>query len=79
MKFLCFATLLAAANAFTTAPSVISSPKVLNNVVAEPSAHRNRRATIVMDGKANGKATRVLYGAVNVAYVPQRTEKTRTR
>lgn len=59
MKFLYLASLLAAASAFTTSPSVISNvgEKSLNNVFADSSAHRTRRATIVMDGKANGKAT----------------------
>jgi len=57
MKFFFIATLLAAANAFTSSPSVISSvgEKTLNNVFADSSAHRSRHATIVMDGKANGK------------------------
>jgi hypothetical protein len=60
MKFLYLATLLAAANAFTTSPSVISTvgEKSMNNVFADSSAHRTRRATIVMDGKANGKTLR---------------------
>jgi hypothetical protein len=62
MKFLYLATLLAAANAFTaTSPSVISTlgeKSISNNVFADSAAHRTRRATIVMDGKANGKATR---------------------
>ena len=57
MKFLTFATILAFASGFTTSPSVIShiGEKSLNNVFADSSAHRTRRATIVMDGKANGK------------------------
>ena len=57
MKFLYLATLLAAVNAFTTSPSAISNvgEKAINNVFADSSAHRTRRATIVMDGKANGK------------------------
>ena len=28
---------------------------VLNNVFGEENAHRNRKSTIVMDGKANGE------------------------
>jgi hypothetical protein len=56
MKFFYLAGLLAVANAFTTSPSVLSNvgEKSLNNVFAD-SAHRSRRSTIVMDGKANGK------------------------
>lgn len=55
--FLWFAAALATASAFTTAPSAFSSvtERGLNNVFAESSsAHRTRKATIVMDGKANG-------------------------
>jgi len=61
MKFFYLATLLAAANAFTSSPSVISSvgEKSLNNVFADSSAHRTRRATIVMDGKANAIRDRI--------------------
>jgi len=61
MKFTYLATLLAAANAFTSSPSVISSvgEKSLNNVFADSSAHRTRRATIVMDGKANAIRDRI--------------------
>lgn len=74
MKFLYLATLLAVANAFTaTSPSVISTlgeKSISNNVFADSSAHRTRRATIVMDGKANGKATRFLYCRTGVTYVP---------
>jgi F-type H+-transporting ATPase subunit gamma len=61
MKVICLASLLAVANAFTTqrnafttTPSVVE--RASNNVMAEPIAHRNRRATIVMDGKANGES-----------------------
>mmetsp|Transcript_32611 Transcript_32611/g.37094 ORF Transcript_32611/g.37094 Transcript_32611/m.37094 type:complete len:366 (+) Transcript_32611:57-1154(+) len=61
MKFFFIATLLAAANAFTSSPSVISSvgEKTLNNVFADSSAHRSRHATIVMDGKANAIRDRI--------------------
>ena len=59
MRFFCLAALLASASAFTsqggaftaTAPAVGGA---FNDVVAAPSTHVNRRATIVMDGKANG-------------------------
>ena len=57
MRFLCLASLLAVASAFTTQPNAFTSvnPSVAENVVAEQSnAHRSRKATIVMDGKANG-------------------------
>ena len=53
MRSFCFAALLASACAFTT--NVPSVGERVNNVVAEGSAHRTRRATIVMDGKANGE------------------------
>lgn len=60
MKFTYLATLLAAANAFTSSPSVIPSVGEKSvNVVTEPSSHRNRRATIVMDGKANAIRDRI--------------------
>jgi len=61
MKFLSLALLLASASAFTTSPSVISSvgEKSLNNVFADSNAHRTRRATIVMDGKANAIRDRI--------------------
>ena len=55
MKLLCVASLLASAAAFTTSPAAFNTFSVersLNTV--EENAHRNRRATIVMDGKANG-------------------------
>jgi F-type H+-transporting ATPase subunit gamma len=60
MKFLCLAAVLATATAFTAGPSAFQSATVgeraINNVFAESgSAHRTRRATIVMDGKANGE------------------------
>lgn len=55
MKLLCFASLVASATAFTTSPASINTfgvERTLNS--AEGEAHRTRRATIVMDGKANG-------------------------
>jgi len=61
MKFLCVASLLATAAAFTNSGGAFTaySPSVgersVNNVFADSSAHRTRKATIVMDGKANGK------------------------
>lgn len=62
MKFLFVAaTALATASAFTTSPAAFTTsvPQVggaVNNVFSnEGNAHRNRRSTIVMDGKANGK------------------------
>ena len=59
MKFLCFASVLATAAAFTTSPSAFSSTTVgeraMENVFADNAAHRTRKATIVMDGKANGR------------------------
>ena len=59
MRFLCASLLLAAASAFTTqrnAFSTVTPSRARDVVDAESSsAHRTRRATIVMDGKANGK------------------------
>ena len=61
MRFFCLAALLASACAFTQQPAAFTtqSPVVgeraFDNVVAPPSTHSNRRATIVMDGKANGE------------------------
>lgn len=55
MKLLCVASLLASAAAFTTSPAAFNTfgvERSLNNVEGE--AHRTRKATIVMDGKANG-------------------------
>ena len=53
MKFFCVATLLATASAFTTGPAF--APQTIGNNVLDGQAHRTRKATIVMDGKANGK------------------------
>jgi len=61
MRFFCVAAALATASAFTTSPAAFTtiSPSVgersVNNVFADNSAHRTRKATIVMDGKANGE------------------------
>jgi len=64
MKFLCVAaTVLATAQAFTTSPGAFTtapSTPTLNNVFTDQStAHRTRRATIVMDGKANAIRDRI--------------------
>jgi F-type H+-transporting ATPase subunit gamma len=64
MKFLCVATIAAAfssAAAFTSAPGALVSPAApaLNNVFGEGNAHRNRKSTIVMDGKANAIRDRI--------------------
>eukprot|EP00956_Cyclotella_meneghiniana_P017874 scaffold29424_cov54-Cyclotella_meneghiniana.AAC.11 len=62
MKFLytaCVAALFTTGNAFTTAPNALITPAQVPSLgnVGESSgnAHRNRRSTIVMDGKANGE------------------------
>jgi hypothetical protein len=61
MKFLFVAaTALATASAFTTSPAAFTTsvPQVggsVNNIFSEGNAHRTRRSTIVMDGKANGE------------------------
>jgi F-type H+-transporting ATPase subunit gamma len=66
MKFLVVAGLLASASAFTTSPAAFTtqSPAVgaraIDNVFSDNSAsHRNRRSTIVMDGKANAIRDRI--------------------
>jgi F-type H+-transporting ATPase subunit gamma len=62
MKFLCLAAILATAAAFTAGPSAFHNvgERTLNNVFTESgSAHRTRRATIVMDGKANAIRDRI--------------------
>mmetsp|Transcript_10306 Transcript_10306/g.24995 ORF Transcript_10306/g.24995 Transcript_10306/m.24995 type:complete len:369 (+) Transcript_10306:98-1204(+) len=64
MRFFCLAALLASASAFTTQGGAFtaSSPAVggaFSDVVAAPSSHANRRATIVMDGKANAIRDRI--------------------
>jgi len=59
MKFLCLLTALATASAFTTSPgafTVSPSSTTQNNPGV---AHRTRRATIVMDGKANAIRDRI--------------------
>jgi hypothetical protein len=61
MRFFCLAALLASACAFTSQPAAfptqgpVVGERAINDVVAPSSSHRNRRATIGMDGKANGK------------------------
>jgi len=65
MRFFCLAALLASACAFTSQPAAFTthSPLVgeraVDNVVAPSTSHRNRRATIVMDGKANAIRDRI--------------------
>jgi F-type H+-transporting ATPase subunit gamma len=60
MKLLCIASLLASAAAFTTSPAAFTTigvERALNNVEVE--THRTRKATIVMDGKANAIRDRI--------------------
>lgn len=57
MKFFCVATLLATASAFTTGPAF--APQTIGNNVLDGQAHRTRKATIVMDGKANAIRDRI--------------------
>ena len=68
MKFLLVAvSALAGASAFTTSPAAFTTHtaavggRAFENVVAEGTAHRTRHATIVMDGKANGKSYVLLH------------------
>lgn len=62
MRLLTIAAVFACAGAFTTQPAAFTTKSALIGerasfpVVAENGvAHRTRRATIVMDGKANGE------------------------
>ena len=61
MKLLCVAGLLATASAFQATPAAFTTQsysvgeRAANDIHADSAAHRTRRATIVMDGKANGK------------------------
>jgi hypothetical protein len=55
MRIIGLAALFATASAFTT--NVPSVGERVHDVSASGSAHRTRRATIVMDGKANGEFT----------------------
>ncbi|MGK3742796.1 MAG: hypothetical protein ACI8RD_003103 [Bacillariaceae sp.] len=63
MRFFCLAAFLATASAFTSGPAAFTTSvpavggRALDNVVAPSQSHANRRATIVMDGKANGTLT----------------------
>jgi len=65
MRFFCLPALLATVSAFTSGPAVFSTKKLVvgeravDNVVASSESHRNRRATIVMDGKANAIRDRI--------------------
>jgi hypothetical protein len=79
MKFLVFAAVLASATAFTTQPSAFSSVggSGLSNVF-DSSAHRTRRATIVMDGKANGMFYVIFILTFSLTYV-YRTSRTFTK
>merc|ERR1712113_1246736 len=53
------------ANAFTSQPAAFTTnvpvvgDRVIDNVVAPSTSHRNRKATIVMDGKANAIRDRI--------------------
>mmetsp|Transcript_1103 Transcript_1103/g.1650 ORF Transcript_1103/g.1650 Transcript_1103/m.1650 type:complete len:368 (+) Transcript_1103:225-1328(+) len=63
MKLLCFASLLASATAFTTSGAAFTSQCYSvgdrSVQVTDGAAHRTRRATIVMDGKANAIRDRI--------------------
>jgi len=60
MKFFCVAAVLATASAFTAGPAAFAPSTVGNNVFSDNvQAHRTRKATIVMDGKANSIRDRI--------------------
>jgi len=60
MKFFCVAAVLATASAFTAGPAAFAPSTVGNNVFSDNvQAHRTRKATIVMDGKANAIRDRI--------------------
>jgi hypothetical protein len=56
MKVFCSLAILAVANAFAPQPAAFTtlSGEARSILVNEPATHRTRKATIVMDGKANG-------------------------
>jgi len=71
MRLLCASLLVAAASAFATqrnAFSTVTPSRAREVVDAESSsaAHRTRRATIVMGGKANGKLELSMEGTTTV-------------
>jgi hypothetical protein len=60
MRVVCFASLVAATAAFTSQPNAFTTVAPLvgeraSGFADQGIAHHNRRATIVMDGKANGE------------------------
>jgi len=57
MRFTILLSLLAVASAFTTQTRSVGG--LNKNVAADSSAHRTRKATIVMDGKANALRDRI--------------------
>jgi len=65
MRILGLAALFASACAFTTQPAAFTTKtplvgdRIVNDVFASSGAHRTRRATIVMDGKANAIRDRI--------------------
>jgi len=60
MKFFCVAAVLATASAFTAGPAAFAPSTVGSNVFSDSvQAHRTRKATIVMDGKANAIRDRI--------------------
>jgi len=61
MKFLAFASILATASAFTVTPNAFTAntPFRLDVQETDVGAHRSRKATIVMDGKANAIRDRI--------------------
>jgi len=62
MKFLAFASILATATAFTVTPNAFTAntPFRLDVQESDVGAHRSRKATIVMDGKANAIRDRIV-------------------
>jgi len=57
MKLVCFASLVASAAAFTTSGAAFTTHSYSvgqRSANVDNGAHRTRKATIVMDGKANG-------------------------
>jgi hypothetical protein len=64
MRSFCIAALLAVASAFTTQPTSFTvktanvGERASGVFPEQSSAHRTRKATIVMDGKANGECSR---------------------
>lgn len=60
MKFICVAAALATVSAFTASPAAFTAERSVSTVFPVGNAHRTRKSTIVMDGKANAIRDRIV-------------------